>query len=139
MFVKVLFCEDYNDIPNCGKVIDNPTWENIRDAILELNGESKSTVVLRRGYDDEYEELMGVGGGGDQGLYICFMGSQKPDEPEWRLHDPSRVSEEPVEIVAGELTWYPRSSCVSLNEVLKAAETYSVFGERDKTLAWEAI
>lgn len=139
MFVRILYCEDYNEIPNGGREIEDPTWDNIRDAILELNGGNRSNLVLRKGYDDEYEELMGIGGGGDNGLYVCFIGSQKPGEPEWKLFDPSKISEEPIEIMAGQPTWYARSSCIGLDEVLKAAETYSKFGKRDETLSWESV
>lgn len=139
MFVKLLDYdndEDFTYRVEGGGAIENPAWADICDAILSLNGRNRSVVVLCSNRDDEYEERMEIGGGGDNQLDVGYRITEAPDDPDWQLCNPSQSSEEGVEIVAGLASYYARSSCVSVSEVLKAAETYAKFGRKDETLQW---
>jgi hypothetical protein len=135
MFVKYLDCEDYADIHNPDKEIENPTWNEIQKAILGLNGNTRSTVTIARDREDGY---MGIGGG-ENGLYICFICSYLTGEEDWELCDPSKSTEQTVEMMTGQMTKKSLRSCIDLNSVLKAAETYANFGKRDRSLCWEML
>ncbi|GAB1542553.1 hypothetical protein NUACC21_52270 [Scytonema sp. NUACC21] len=135
MFVKILSYENLNDKSRSVEVV-NPTWSDIRDAILKLDGHYRSSISLMKDEDDEYEEYMGIGGGGNSGLYICFISTQNPNDCDWQLYDPSKSSSDSVEIIAGQKTWFALNVCVGINEILKASEAYARFGKKDESLYW---
>ena len=136
MFVKNLTYEDLTDVHGSIKEVENPTWDEIREVILGLNGDTRSTITIAR---DPEEGYMGIGGGAEDGLYICFICSYLPDEDDWTLCDPSKSADQYVKIMAGQLAGYALRSCVDLNSVLKAAEIYGKFGSTDQSLCWDKL
>ena len=123
MYVKVLDYEHFNPIV-IKKTIETPGWEDIQKEIIELKADNWSNVHLRKSNDDEYQEFMAIRRFKND-LYECIISTQNPNKPDWELYDPSKLSEEP-----------DLSRCVNLNRVLKAAETYAEFGNRDPSLNW---
>ncbi|MGF1485817.1 MAG: hypothetical protein ACFBSE_01750 [Prochloraceae cyanobacterium] len=123
MYITILDYEHLNGILKKNRK-KNPTWEDIRDEIIQLKGDNWSSVYLRKEENDEFLEFMGIRRFKDN-LYECIIYTQDSNELEWELYDPSKLSAE------SDLT-----RCVALNQVLKAAETYAKFGKRDPLLNW---
>ena len=121
--------------------IKNPTWEQVKDTILSLNGDNLNTVFIEKEYDDgekkgDIKDYMTIAGGGTNRLYICTIFSHENFPDEISLYDPSQSWDETARIVHIFPGDYPMKLCLNLDSILVAAETYSRFGLRDKSLNW---
>lgn len=135
MYATILSTEDNNT----SIVIKNPNWVQIKNIILALNGLNRNIVTIgktyeEREYDDDIKEFMSIAGGGDNQFYICTIYSY--EDRELVLYDPSKSWEEDIEIVRVFPTIVPACQCFNLDPILTAAETYSRFGQREKSLHW---
>ena len=136
--VKVLDYEDaYEHLAGGDTKIFNPTWEDIEEAIESLNGNSHSVMILQKHRDFIAQEYMAIGGGASDGMYICFIRTKPPERFDWKLYDPSQSKEETIEIMASQLMKLSRQDCLYLDDVVKAAKTYTLSGDRDSSLHWQ--
>ena len=130
--------------------IDHPIWEEIKRAILALDGRIRSSIFLGKEYEDkerqgEIKEFMSIAGGGENGLYICevyyYEGDYgncdyKGNDGNLVLFDPDKSWEEEIEIVREFPTNFSATQCFKIEPILVAAETYARFGCRDESLHW---
>lgn len=138
MYVTSLFIE--NNTTQI--VIKNPTWEQIKNAILALNGLNRNTVMMEKAYEekgqeDNIKEFMSISGGGENQLYVCTIYSDKDDE--LVLYEPAKLLKDKTEIVRIFSIFFPSAQCFNLDTILVAAEAYSCFGQKDKSLHWGYI
>jgi hypothetical protein len=107
----------------------NPTWPQIRDAILQLNGKDKTLLILGAGDPVPH---MGIGGGG--GSFICYV--TEDNRAFHNLENPS-AGEDLVSLIAGgQRSDYRARLCVDAETVLKAARVYSETGQLEPALSW---
>ena len=91
MYIKSLSIEDNTT----EIIIENPTWKQVKDAIVSLNGLNINTVMLEKNYDCEF---MSISGGGNNKLYICTFHSELEGDGEIHLYNPSKNWHKTIEI-----------------------------------------
>ncbi len=138
MYVKKLTIDNLDNLEegNITQEIDNPTWNEIESAIKNMDGERRSIVILSpklsdHPEDDEYFNI----GGGENGLYICFLYDIQGNE--FALINSSQKSDQLIQIFAGEKLTRALNECVGLEAVLLASQTYAESGKLDKRFSWK--
>jgi hypothetical protein len=137
-----MYITNLNAQDNTNKIyIKNPTWNQIRDTILALDGWDLNTILLEKNYEEkeqenEIKEFMSIAGGGKNKLYLCNVFSYEGKHDEIVLYEPSKSWDETFEIMHIFPGNYPAIRCLNLDSILQAAKTYSCFGKRDKSLHW---
>jgi len=113
------------------RVIRDPTWDDIEQAIQLLNGDTISETALANGDDVPY---MGVAGGGESG-YIVFV--MHDDTNSHNLVDQSKSRDEVMLVAGGQMGSFEERHCVDLKTTLQAAKVYAETGTLDPSLYWE--
>jgi len=111
-----------------GEVIESPSSAEIEAAVRALNQKERTLVMLYQ----SPEKHMAVGGG--NGQYVAYITedgrsfsklvSSTPDTGTLCL------------VVGGQVGDYPRSQCVSLDEVLRAVREFADRGFPNPELRW---
>jgi len=144
MKVKRIALEDRSGEPQGQRVktirFDPERLESVNDAIAQLDGSSRSTVVF------ELEEVacLSVGGGND-GRYVVdvTLGDDETGPSEcFALLNDSRPNEESEEdeievVTGGQGATYPPSQIVDKKTAIEAATYWCRHGERSPALNWE--
>lgn len=125
-------CDDWKGREDEGVELCDPTWEQLEELILSLNGQNKTLVT----FDNEDEEwYMAVGGGPSQ--YILYL-SFEDEERIVELVDPTQPEDSYVKLtVGGQWGEYPQNTCVSQEKVLMAAKTFYETQTPDERLSWK--
>jgi hypothetical protein len=115
-----------------GKKISNPTWQQIYDALLEMDGTYSNEVGL---------ELEDVGSmlidGGDQGRYlVVYFPAEDPGTLSVTLTDLALTGPD-VQLTVQTPAEYPARVAVRLPLVLQAVEQFYRSGELPKDVYWE--
>jgi hypothetical protein len=113
-----------------GKKISNPTWQQISDALLEMDGTNSNEV-----------ELENVGSllinGGDQDRYlVVYFPTEDPDTLSVTLTDLDLIGPG-VQLTVQTPAKYPARVAVRLPLVLQAVEQFYRSGELPKDVYWE--
>ncbi|HEY9801741.1 MAG TPA: Imm1 family immunity protein [Leptolyngbyaceae cyanobacterium] len=161
MFVSKLYTDKWTGNKNEDMVIENPNWQQIKTAICELDGNSKTLVSLEA---DEQSYMM-IGGGND-GQYIVT--ATLDNETFYSLlhsnaHKISRSyisvrkirlsrfsqalinaknkntnsANEQKLVVGGQAGNYSKKICVDLSQCLIAAKRFAESGELDPLFTWQ--
>ncbi len=130
MFVSNLSIENWNSNRDEGEFIENPTWNQIEAAIHDLNGKSKTLVIL--GADNE--TYMAIGGGESE-KYIVNVTFDNISFT--NLVDLSKPKEIEKLVVGGQEGNYPAKLCVDLQKVLLAAKKFAELGQLEQSVSWE--
>ncbi|WP_373536254.1 Imm1 family immunity protein [Microcoleus sp.] len=130
MFVSNLSAENWVGNQDEGNLIENPTWSQIKQAIRELDGKSKTLVTF--GADDEC--YMSIGGG-ELGKYIVNITFDNVSFH--NLVVPSKPDAIEKLVVGGQEGNYSAKMCVNLETALLAAQTFTVSGQLQISLSWE--
>jgi len=129
MIVKYLGITDHaSDFPFGEQRIDNPSVDQIEQAVRSLNGKLRSCL----GLSIDEDHYLAIGGGG--ALYIVQF---FPDM--FRLINPDvpANSNRQICLVVDQRGWFSEKECVPLNLALQAARHYALTGQMDKDLSWE--
>ena len=117
--MKSVYCDNWEQGKDNGIEICNPSWDEVKNLILQLDNDKK-TLVTFGDYDMGY--YMAIGGGCDK--YILYL-SFEDEEKIFELVNSEETEECYVElVVGGQRGRYPKSSCICQSEVLIAAETF---------------
>lgn len=130
MFVSNLTIENWVGNKDEGSVIENPYWQQIETAILELNGKNKTLVTL--GADEE--SYMSIGGG-EAGKYIVNVTFDNMSF--YNLVNYSKSEKIENLVVGGQAGSYPAKMCIDLQTVLLAAKTFVELGKLEESVTWE--
>lgn len=130
MFVSNLTIENWVGNKDEGSVIENPYWQQIETAILELNGKNKTLVTL--GADEE--SYMSIGGG-EVGKYIVNVTFDNMSF--YNLVNYSKSEKIENLVVGGQAGSYPAKMCIDLQTVLLAAKTFVELGKLEESVTWE--
>ena len=130
MFVVDLTVEKWVGNRNEGEFIGNPDWSQIKAAIRELDGKSKTLVTL--GVDDETYMTIG---GGESGKYIVSVTFDNINFH--NLVELSKPDGTEKLVVGGQEGIYPAKMCVDLLRCLLAARTFAESGKLDELLCWQ--
>ncbi len=130
--MKRVYCDNWEQGNDEGIEIYDPSWNEVRELILQLDNEKKTLVTFG---DEDMGYYMAVGGGGDQ--YILYL-SFDDEERIVELVNSKETKEGYAElVVGGQRGRYPENSCISQSEVLTAAETFFRFQTPDEKLIWK--
>ena len=129
MFVDSLFAEKWEDRADHGVETINPTWDQVKQAILNLDGRTRTTVLLtNQAINDHY---LGISGQWDG----SFMVNTTPDNHDFfSLVDSSRSTRKVTVFVGGQDVELEEQKCVPLEWALEAAEHFFHTGERKPTM-----
>ncbi|MFB2881284.1 Imm1 family immunity protein [Floridanema aerugineum] len=130
MFVSNLTIENWVGNKDESTVIENPSWQEIETAILELNGKSKTLVTL--GADEE--SYMSIGGG-EAGKYIVNVTFDNISF--YNLVNFSKSEQIEKLVVGGQVGDYPEKMCINLQTVLLASKTFAELGKLEESVIWE--
>lgn len=133
MFISFISVDNWNENIDIGEEIEEFSWETIENAIKALNGDTKTQVSL-----NAEEEIHMCIGGGNNGLYNVY--ATFDNMRFYNLKDSDKSDTEMVELVTGgQLGEFPANICVTLDKVLKAANTFAEHGKIDETLEWDYV
>jgi hypothetical protein len=110
---------------------ERPEWREIEQAVLRMDGDlyNQTIMVIR---DDHYLLI----GGGENGRFVC---EAELSDGQYVLTDPSRLDDEVIPIMNGQLTDYVASHVVGLDPVIDAARHFFLTGQLLQSLRWERI
>ena len=115
-----------------GAKVFNPTWQQIKDALLEMDGMNSKEVELK--LEDGGSMLIN---GGNQGRYlVVYFPAEDPDTLSVNLTDLSLTGPD-VELTVQTPAKYPARIAVQLPLVLQAVEQFYRSGELPKDFYWE--
>ncbi|MCL2717139.1 MAG: Imm1 family immunity protein [Alphaproteobacteria bacterium] len=117
-----------DDTRGGGKEIQNPTWEQVKAEILEMDGEQYTSVGMMVGDDDH---LM-IGGGGTH-----YIVSVRDGDRLCAINNPNGDPERMVEVCVGEPSNFPEDELVGLDEALNAARWYFEHHTPEPNLPWK--
>jgi hypothetical protein len=146
MFVSKLYTDNWTGNRNEENFIENPNWQQIKTAICELDGNTKTLVSLE--VDDESYMMIG---GGNAGKYIVtatldnevFYSLLYPVNYEiaksdvYAKNNSVNSDNEPKLIVGGQAGNYAEKVCVNLPQCLIAAITFTESGKLESLFFWE--
>jgi hypothetical protein len=112
--------------------LHDPTWATIEGAILGLDGEKKTMVVLGTGDDGDVPHMAVAGG--KAGRYVVYV---TYDNAEFHsLLDPTAPDGQVSLVAGGQRGDFSLMKCVDLKTALRAAATFSATGALDDALHW---
>lgn len=115
-----------------GEKVFNPTWQQVKDALLEMDGIHSKEVELK--LEDIGSMLIN---GGDQGRYlVVYFPAEDPDTRAVNLTDLALTGPD-VELTAQTPATYPARIAVQLPLVLQAMEQFYRSSELPKDVYWE--
>lgn len=115
-----------------GAKVLNPTWQQIKDALLEMDGINSKEVELK--LEDVGSMLIN---GGNQGRYlVVYFPAEDPDTLSVNLTDLSLTGPD-VELTVQTPAKYPARIAVQLPLVLQAVEQFYRSGELPTDVYWE--
>jgi immunity protein Imm1 of predicted polymorphic toxin system len=128
-FVKSLYTDRWEGVRDDGETVNDPTLEQIQDAIDTLDGKTRSSVLLKSG-----EAQMGISGGDDK-RYVVFATFDN-----WQfsnLIDPTRPPGKTLLTTGGLEAEYPNRQAVDRDRAVRAARTFALEGRLEPALDWE--
>ncbi|MEH2386441.1 MAG: Imm1 family immunity protein [Nostoc sp.] len=125
-----LSAEKWISNSNQGELIKDENWIQIEAAIRELDGESKTLVILKS--DDE--TYMNIRGGKSAKYVVTATFNNKKFDV---LVDLSKSDEIEKLVVGGQEENYSAKMCVDLLHCLVAARAFTQSGKLDPLLSWE--
>jgi hypothetical protein len=134
MYINFMTTENWVDGDDEGEIIEgNIKLDIIKQAILDMNGNNKTCVMLSPKEDSE--ESLTIGGGFN-GQYILTI--TYDNEKFYTLMDSTKDSNSYIEMtVAVQTSKHPANICVGLGKVIRAVEHYAKTGELLKDLEWK--
>lgn len=133
MFAKFMSADDWQSQANRGVRMANPTWDQVKQAILALDGKQRTTVgITDKEGSDHYLLIAGQWDG-------RFVVNATPDNMDFfSLVDPSRSTDKVTLYVGGQDGEYEERKCVPLAWTLQAAEHFFETGELKSTMNWQS-
>jgi hypothetical protein len=130
MFISSLYIDKWVARADIGHSVDRPSWADIEAAIMQLDGTTRTSVMLKK--DDE--TYMSIGGGPIAfSVTVLIENKYGP----FYLVDPTKGSQEVILVVGGQGVDFPARMTVSLESVLQAAKTFAESGLLEKRLVWQ--
>ena len=115
-----------------GAKVLNPTWQQIKDALLEMDGMNSKEVELKL----EDVGSMLINGGNQSRYLVVYFPAEDPDTLSVNLTDLSLTGPD-VELTVQTPAKYPARIAVRLPLVLQAVEHFYRSGELPKDVYWE--
>ena len=131
MFVLDLSVEKWVGDRDEGTPIENPTWQQIKSAIRDLDGQTRTLVTLGAG-----DEAYMIVGGEERGNYIVNVTFDNINF--YNSCDRSQPETIEQRVIGGQVGKYPAQLFVDLQTALLAAKTFAGSGQLDQSLTWEA-
>ncbi len=129
--MKRVYCDNWEEGKDNGIEIYDPSWNEVRELILQLDNRKKTLVTFG---DEDMGYYMAIGGG--CGQYILYL-SFEDEEQIVELVNSRETEACYVElVVGGQRGDYPKNSCINLEKVLMAAKTFFETQTPDNRLLW---
>ena len=129
MFISKFSVEDWQGNQNKGSVQVAKNWQQIQEAIEQLDGRRRTLVTLETGG----EAHMAIGGGATQYfIYLTF-----DNEEFYYVVNLTGLDVEERLIVGGQEGIYPSKFCVGKDIAMKVAKTFAELGVMDKSMTWQ--
>src|SRR5580658_993287 len=122
-YVSQLLCE--NDEPK-----DDPGMDEIKTAVLRLEGSTCTMVLLKGQWPDECLCI----GGGFNGLYTVWY--TRDNQRFFTLQGTGSKTQLVSMVCGGQRGEYSASCCANQADMLRAVETFASAGVRDEALKW---
>ncbi len=133
MLVNRLSTDEWCERTNNGIEISNPTWDQVRNAILSLDGKRKTVVTLSDCHCEG--KYMIVAGQWDK-KYMVNATSDNIDF--FSLVDPARSKSKLLLYVGGQTGDYEERKCVLASSAIEAAEEFYRTGNLKNGMNWES-
>lgn len=133
MRIDRAFCDGWVAGKDAGKAVESPTWEDVEEMILHLDGQSR-TLVTFGNYEEGY--YMAIGGG-ENGVFIAYV-SYDDEERIYHLVNQNDGGNDLVElVVGGQRGSFPVKACVTQDMVISAAKRFFQAQTLDPNRKWE--
>lgn len=133
MFVHLMSSDDWKNHSNQGMRMANPTWDQVKQAILALDGRQRTMVGIT---DKEGSDHYMLVAGQWEGRFVVNATSNNADF--FSLVDPSRSTDRVALYVGGQDGEYEERKCVPLAWTLEAAQHFFEVGELKSTMNWQS-
>src|SRR5579859_929792 len=131
MFVRTIYIDEWQSRRDNGINIPNPTWEMVRQAILQLDGDRKTSIALS---DKEHGDHQMIIAGKWENR--CMVNATTNNFDFFSLVEPNGPKKKKILFVAGQNGDYEERKCVPVEWALDAAQTFFETGELTKSLPW---
>jgi len=130
MYISTLSADEWEGVYNPGREIVHPSLNQIEQAILALDNDNKTLVMLAADED----HWLGVAGGGEIGVYLVTVTEV---DTFYLAVTPDALAGDVWIVAGGQGSDRPLRECVGLDAALRAAHTYALDGSLDSSLTWE--
>lgn len=131
MFVQQMTVDMWQNRADHGAIVENPTWEQVAEAIAQLDGDNRTLVTLSDSAGSD--RCIIVAGQWDD----RFIVNGTPGNHDfYSLIDTSRSDDKRILFVGGQNGDYRESQCVPMGWAVQAARTYFETGALDSALNW---
>lgn len=121
--------DEWRDRVDHSSTIDEPSWDQVKQAIVALDGIVKTIVTLSKN-DETYMMVCG------QWENLYMVNASFNNENFFSLIDPRRSPRKVILFVGGQNGDFEENKCISRSQALDAAEHYYLTGELKGTLPW---
>src|SRR6185503_14887143 len=133
MFTKLLETDEWAVRRSVDRAVTNPTWSQVTEAITDLDGKSRTIVILSERPESDHYMIVA---GSWEDLYM--VNATKDNSDFWSLVDPDGSTNKRMVFVGGQDGEYEERMFVPLPQALEAARTFYETGEFDPSLNWES-
>jgi hypothetical protein len=131
MYVQFMSADDRNMLGDEEDAVSNPTFAQIEQAILALDGKDRTTVILSP--SAQSDEHMCIAGQWDQ---RCMVYATVDNLEFFSLIDLTQSSDLITLLVGGQSGFYERIKCVPITWARDAAKVYFEDGVRAPAFEW---
>jgi hypothetical protein len=136
VFATALAADQWDGPRDSGQVIHLPTMEQIETAIRDLDGHTKTVVMLTAAGSAHLAV-----GGGNGGRFIVSGSHDGRTYFDLAVPGVSAETQGPETmftlVTGGQTVEYPSRQCAGLESALRAARAFAVDGSFDRSLTWD--
>ena len=132
MFVNYVCRDDRKELSQTQE-FESLSWEQVEEAIRNLDGERYSYLMMSPSDQDASEYCFGIRAA-EMGIYICNF----YDGDEYYLINPEGKDLSKV-LQIGEFEFYSETEFTGIEDTIKAARTYFESGIMEPSLTWEKL
>jgi hypothetical protein len=135
-FVRLLTAPRWRGAGYTERSKDNPSWEDVEEAVRALDGDERNDVYL----EGPGEAMMVIGGGPHHYVISVDVPDDQVGVKHFSAVNPAARPDETIDVVVGgQLSDWPANLIVDLDVALSAARSYYRDGTLAASTQWERV
>lgn len=134
MIVKLLMVDNQ---PDGDDFIDNPTWEDIEEALNNMDGQNKTYLGFYKNEEPNDEEFLMVGGGNGKQQFVCCYYNE--GEEFYVLNQNEKDPDTVVDVPIGQMGRKKKKYINNLDAILDPVKFFYKTGTMSPDVTWQKV